>query len=113
MSEVETDPRVQVGGQARRLRLTPVAFRIAKETHGVQVRVQDLSAGNLGDVVQLLWIGLLVDDPALTESQVIGWLKDLSVDDEMALFGTVTVAAQRMYEGMQRALNPTTARPKK
>ena len=94
---------VTLGGEARRLRLGPAAFRLAQRDHGVEFSLSDFGEAALSPakLALLVWVGLLPDNRDLQEDTVIDWLLD--ADDEEEVLGKVFTAVLRMAEGYTKA----------
>ena len=99
---------VELGGKSRRLKLGPAAFRLARIKHGVALSIADLQNISPDLLAQVVWIGLLPDEPDLSEEQVLLWM---SADDEQewaAVAGAMR-ALGRMTDGLSRALGSGSA----
>jgi hypothetical protein len=86
---------IQLGGKTRHLKFGMGAFRRA-ERLGAVITARQLVDPTLGLVPLLVWIGLLKDEPALKEDEVLDWLDE--VEDQAALTKTVLAA----WRGAQR-----------
>lgn len=92
---------VDLGGKSRRLKLGPAAFRLAAKRHGTTITTTELASPTLDVLAQLVWIGLLPDEPDLTEDEVLVWLAQ--TDDESAVLGRVMQGLAGLVDGIQRA----------
>jgi len=93
---------VTLGGESRRLKLGPAAFRLAERDHGITFSLADFDTAVLspGRLAMLVWIGLLPDNRELQEDTVLGWLDEA---DEEEILGKVFQAVMRMAEGYAKA----------
>jgi hypothetical protein len=99
---------VELGGKVRRIKLGPAAFRLAKVKHGATISTAELTAPTLDVLAQLVWIGLLPNEPDLTEDVVLGWLA--AHDDESVVLGAVMRSLAQLVDGIGRA-NAQGSRP--
>jgi hypothetical protein len=92
---------VELGGKTRRLKLGPAAFRLAKMRHGVSISTAELSTPSLDVLAQLVWVGLLPNEPDLKEDDVIMWLGQH--EDESQVLGAVMRSLSQLVDGINRA----------
>jgi len=101
---------VDLGGKARRIKLGPAAFRLAAIKHGSTITSAELSAPSLATLAHLMWVGLLPDEPDLSEDEAILWLAQ--AEDEGAVMAKVRLALERMADGLNRAFGDAGNGPK-
>jgi hypothetical protein len=111
MNDLHPEVRtVMLGGESRRLKLGPGAFRRA-ELRGSTVRLGALDNPSLADLTHLVWVGLLAGDATLEEETVLGWLDES--EDEGAVIGEVVKALKHMAEDLSRAMSDVPEAKKK
>ena len=95
---------IKIGDKDREFSLDLYTFRIAHKKHGVRIAATDFSDIALGDLALYLWVGLLADNPTLSEDQVLGWIRNTDaktqqewlemVVDAIGSFGQLEVEAE-------------------
>lgn len=93
--------RIELGDKVRRIKLGPAAFRLAKTKHGVTITTAELSTPTIDTLAQLVWVGLLPEDPDLTEDTVLGWLA--AHEDETEVLAAVMRSLAQLVDGISRA----------
>lgn len=93
---------VHLGGKARTVKLKLSSFRIAEMRHGVKVSTDMFEDFTLEALPRLVWIGLLADDPDVTEDDVMVWLAQS--DDEAEIIGKALKAVERMGETVSKLM---------
>ena len=94
---------IHLGDRDRRLKLGPAAFRLAALKHGVELTTEQLSNPTIGVFAQLVWVGLLPDEPDLEELTVLSWLG--ASDNEGEAMAQVGVALERMTDNLAKAFD--------
>lgn len=98
---------LNIGGKARRFKLGPAAFRIARLKHDTSLSMAEMSSPSFDVFATLAWIGLLPDNHDLTEIEVMTWLGAEDCD-EAEVMADVATALNRMVEGMSAAFGDDT-----
>lgn len=75
--------RVALGGKERNIKLGPAAFRIAKKLDKLDGDLLEESGFGIDSLCHLIFVGLLVDEPELSEITVMQWLADSGKEYEL------------------------------
>lgn len=87
---------VTIGGKERELRYNVGAFTVSQVRYKIRLPVSALTDPTIGDMVIILWIGLLTHYPRLDLATVTGWIEG----EKHPLFKTY----QRVAPAFSRAL---------
>lgn len=88
---------VEIGGQKKHLKLGPKALRLARERHGVKLKLMDLVDPDLDTLVRATWVALLPDEPDLKEDELIDLLEESG--DMLNILTYTGQALTRLTEG--------------
>src|SRR5690625_1287036 len=66
---------VTIGGKERELRYSVGAFTVSQVRYKIRLPVSALTDPTIGDMVIILWIGLLTHYPRLDLATVTGWIE--------------------------------------
>ena len=103
-----------LGGQTKRIKLSPSAFRIAQRKHGVDIKVSEIGASfSFATLALFVWIGLLPDEPDLDEDRVLEWLA--ASDNEAEIYervGTALASLVESIEAFTKAMSPPKGKKK-
>jgi hypothetical protein len=98
---------IELGGKVRRIKIGSAAFRLAQLKHDCNLTIADFSEPTLEMLARAVWIGLLPDEPDLTESEAMVWIASADESDAIA---KVVTALSRMTEGLSAAMGGVSPR---
>jgi len=96
---------VEINGKERVFKLGPKALRIARERHGIRVRLSELSDPDLDALVRFAWMACLPDSPTYTLEQF-----EQDMDEDGGMFDIIAKAGEalsKLAEGNKGKKKPT------
>lgn len=88
---------VTIAGETRYLKLGPKALRLARDRHGVKVKLMDLMDPDLDTLMRITWVACLPDSPDTKEDEFLD-----ALDESGDMLNVLTYTAQaltRLTEG--------------